>query len=187
LDAGYKKWEISNYWGLSALPIGRIDLGFDNMIYMFNAEAIEKAKELKASRVTLAVEDTLNNLTALTMESPLPVVMIVYQDVPLFTSAVCLRDNACKDCDHKPLWLDLQRDGKKYKALSQNCQMTVLGDKALSIAAEAKNLYADFYRADFCYRTYTPQQVKQILDDLQSFTDSANTLKGNIERKSNVF
>jgi putative protease len=187
LDAGYKKWEISNYWGLSALPVGHIDLSFDNMIYMFNVEAIEKAKELKASRVTFAVEDTLNNLTTLSMETPLPVAMIVYQDVPLFTSAVCLRDNACKDCDHKPLWLDLQRDGKKYKALSKNCQMTVFGDKALSVAADAKNLYVDFYRADFCYRSYTPQQVKQILDSLQSFTDGANTLKGNIERKGNVF
>ena len=123
LDAGYKKWEIGNYWGLSVLPIKKIDMSFDNMIYMFNCHALQMAKDMRVSRATLAVEDTLSNMENLANNSPLPIAVVVYQDVPLFTSAVCIRDNACKDCSTKPLWIKLEKDGNKYEALSKDCSL----------------------------------------------------------------
>ena len=46
LQQGFKKWEIGNYWGLEVLSDKNIDLSFDNMIYMFNTQAVQKAKEI---------------------------------------------------------------------------------------------------------------------------------------------
>ena len=187
LDAGYKKWEIGNYWGLSVLPVKKIDLSFDNMIYMFNRYALQKAKDMRISKATLAVEDTLSNMETLVVSSPLPVVVVVYQDVPLFTSAVCIRDNSCKDCNQKPTWIKLEKDGQKYEALSKDCQLMMFNEKAFCMAKEAKNIKADFYRADFVYKNYTPEKVKLIMDRLMHFEDAENCTKGNIIRKNEVF
>lgn len=187
LDAGYKKWEIANYWGLGILPVKKIDLSFDNLIYMLNAEAVKMAQETGASRVTLAVEDTFANMKNLALAAPLPTVMVVYQDVPLFTSAVCIRENACKDCDKRPLWIDLVKDGQKYRALSKECQLTMFANQAFAAASEAKEIRADFYRADFCYKDYSALMVKDLLEELMRFEDPAGCLKGNLRRRNEMF
>lgn len=187
IDAGYKKWEIGNYWGLNLLPVKKIDLSFDNMIYMFNTQAMQMAKDLRISRVSMAVEDTLNNVEYLALNAPLPVSFVVYQDVPLFTSAVCVRDNSCKDCDQKPLWFRLEKDGQKYEALSKNCSIMMFNEKPFCIAKEAKNIRADFYRADFVYKNYSPEKVVEILNKLMNFEDVAGCIKGNMVRKGEVF
>ena len=187
IDAGYKKWEVSNYWGLSALPIKKIDVSVDNMIYMFNSQALQMAKDMHLSRATFAVEDTLDNIETLAYESPIPTTLVVYQDVPLFTSAVCIRNNLCKDCSRKPLWIKLERDGKRYEALSKDCSLMVFYEKSFCMAKEAKNIKTDFYRADFVYKNYSPENVRDILDKLMNFEDVSNCIKGNILRKNGSF
>ena len=62
LNAGYKKWEIGNYWGLTILPDKGIDLSFDTPLYVLNSQAMTAAQELGADRVTFSVEDTESNL-----------------------------------------------------------------------------------------------------------------------------
>ena len=56
------------------------------------------AGEMGAARVTLSPEDVLRNMKSMAAASPLPVVLPVYADVPLFISADCIRSNACADC-----------------------------------------------------------------------------------------
>lgn len=187
LDAGYKKWEIANYWGLAVLPIKKIDLSFDNLLYMFNTQAMQMAKEIGASRITLSVEDTMSNLKNLALAAPLPLTFVVYQDVPLFTSAVCIRETSCKDCDRKSCWIDLGKDGQKYMVLSKECQTMMFACQPFAVATEAQEIRADFYRADFCYKNYLPQQVKKILTGLMNFNDPSGCLKGNLLRKGEVF
>ncbi len=187
LNMGYKKWEIANYWGLSVLPVGNLDVSFDNLIYMFNTEAMQMAKEIGASRVTLAVEDTLSNLKNLAMEAPLPVEMVVYQDVPLFTSAVCIRQNSCRDCDRKDLWMDLQKDGVGYKVLSKNCETKVFSALPFAAAEQVKEIRADFYRADFCHKKYGPEQVRDIIKSLMNFKNPDACMSGNILRRNEMF
>lgn len=187
LNAGYKKWEIANYWGLGMLPVDRLDMSFDNLIYMFNTQAMQMAKEIAASRVTLAVEDTLSNIKNLAMEAPLPVAMVVYQDVPLFTSAVCIRQNLCKDCDKKEMWMDLQKDGVKYQALSKDCETKMFSALPFAVAEAAKDVRADFYRADFCYKKYSAAQVKEIMVRLMNFENPKDSLGGNMARKNENF
>ena len=187
IEAGYKKWEISNYWGLSVLPLKKIDLSFDNLIYMFNLEAMQMAKEINISRVTLPIEDCLSNLYETAQAAPLPITMIVYQDVPLFTSAVCIRENSCKECSKKTEWLELEKDGVRYKALSKNCQLMLFNERVFCAAREAKDIKADFYRVDFCYKKYSTQEVKDILQSVVNFEDVLPCIKGNLLRKNEMF
>lgn len=184
IGQGYCKWEIGNYWGLEVLPENGIDLSFDTPLYMLNTQAIAQAQEMKASRVTLALEDDLKNMRALVEKSSLPMTMAVYQDVPLFTSADCIRSNACKDCVRGEKWVNLNRDGQKYQALSKDCQIMLFADKPYCAAAEAKSVKADFYRADFCYKKYQPQEVVRIFNKLRKFEDIGNCGKGNLVRQN---
>ncbi len=187
LNAGYKKWEISNYWGLEMLPVKKVDLSFDNLVYTLNSESVEMVCKCGGNRVTLAVEDTFSNIKNMAMISSLPVAMVVYQDVPLFTSAVCIRDNLCKDCNREKKWIKLEQNGKVYEALSENCQLMLFDKRAYCVASEAKNVKADFYRADFVYKDYTAEDVVAILAKLMNFEDINQTQKGNISRRNENF
>jgi len=187
IDMGYKKWEIANYWGLGILPTDKLDVSFDNLIYMFNPEAAQMAKEIGAGRITLAVEDCLSNLKNMAVESPLPVALVVYQDVPLFTSAVCVREGECKDCGRGLLWMEMDREGQKFDVLSKDCQVMVFDKKPYCIAKEAKEIRADFYRADFVYKDYDAEEVAFILNRLMRFEDVAKGIKGNVARINEMF
>lgn len=182
LGQGYKKWEVANYWGLNALPEAGIDLSFDASLYMMNTQAIEMAKKMRVSRVTLAVEDDMNNLKALAMKSSLPLAMVVYQDVPLFTSADCIRSNSCKDCVRDEKWTNLTKNDLKYQVLSKDCQVMLFADKPLSLAAEAKEIKVDFYRVDFCYKKYSSEKAAKILAEARAFRVLDNVNKANIKR-----
>ncbi len=184
IGQGYRKWEIGNYWGLEVLPENGIDLSFDAPLYILNTQAIAQAQVMKAARVTLALEDDLKNMQVLAERSSLPVTMTVYQDVPLFTSADCIRSNACKDCVRGEKWINLNRDGQKYQALSKDCQIMLFADKPYCAAEEAKSVKADFYRADFCYKKYQSHEVAQIFDKLRKFEDIGNCVKGNLVRQN---
>lgn len=184
IGQGYRKWEIGNYWGLEILPENGIDLSFDTSIYMLNTQAIAQAQDMKAAHVTLALEDDLKNMQALSEEGCLPVTMVVYQDVPLFTSADCIRGNACKDCVRGEKWINLNRDGQKYQALSKDCQIMLFADRPYCSAAEAKSVKADFYRADFCYKKYQTHEVAHIFNKLRKFEDIGNCGKGNLVRQN---
>lgn len=161
LAAGFRKWEIGNYWGLSVLPENGIDLSFDASLYMMNNQAVEAAKEMGASRVMLAIEDWVPNMQKLVENSPLPVVLAVYGDPALFTSAACIRTNACKDCPRGEKRLHLQKDGIGYEVLSKNCQTVLYRKNPFSRTDEAKDIKADYYQVDFMYRKYDANEAMQ--------------------------
>ena len=178
-DGGYHKWEVANYWALNILPTDRLDISFDSSLYMLNTQAISMAAEIGTSQVTLSLEDIKLNICNLIEKSNLKTNLVIYQDIPLFTSVGCIRDNDCKVCPQGELWFDLQNQGQKYKALSRNCQMMVFDNKPFCIAAEAKDLAPDYFRMDFCYRPYTAEKVKKIVNQLIEFNDIDNCIKSN--------
>ncbi len=187
LGAGYKKWEIANYWGLSVLPEKGIDLSFDAPLYILNSQAMSMAKEMGVSRVSFSVEDTESNILNLNNNAVLPTTLIVYQDTPLFISASCIRSNTCAQCDHQDRWIDLKKDGISYQALSSHCQLMLFGRKPYCISPLAEKFRPDFYRADFCYKKYTTEQVLQIFTKLRKFEPIVNTVSANIERNVDLF
>lgn len=179
LDSGYHKWQVANYWALEILPLEKLDISFDSTIYMLNSQAVSMAREIGASKVSLSLEDIKLNICNLIEKSPLKTELIIYQDVPLFTSVGCIRDNDCKNCTRGEKWFEIERDGTKFSALSRNCQMMIFDSRPYCIADEAKNLTPDFFRMDFCHKQYTPEKVKNIVNDLLKFNNITNCIKGN--------
>jgi len=179
LAGGYHKWEVANYWALEFLPREKLDISFDSSLYMLNTQAIAMAREISASQVVLSLEDTKINICNIAQKSCLKTSLVIYQDIPLFTSVGCIRDNDCRNCKQQTLWFDLARQGRKYKALSQNCQMMLFAQKPYCLAAEAPEVAADFWRMDFCYVPYTAAKVRDICAKLQHFSDVDGCTKGN--------
>ena len=182
LSQGYRKWEIGNYWSLSVLPEKGIDLCYNASLYMLNSQAIEEARQTGASRVTLSWEDTFDNMRCLAEKSPLPVCLPVYEDVPLFTSAACIRSNPCKGCVRGEKWMRLSKGGDVYDVLSKDCQTMLFNDKPLCLAAEAPKVGADYFRVSFMHKKYTPEDVRKIWDKVKRFQDVDSCLKGNFHR-----
>ncbi|MBR1840500.1 MAG: U32 family peptidase [Alphaproteobacteria bacterium] len=185
LALGYKKWEVANWWSLQILPIEKLDISFDSSIYMLNTQAISQAAEIGASQVTLSLEDIKSNVCNIIEKSKLKTNLVIYQDVPLFTSVGCIRDNDCKVCPRGEMWFDMQNKGQKFKALSRDCQMMVFDEKPFCVAAEAKDLSPDYFRADFCHRPYTPQKVADIVNKLLEFNNIKDCISGNF-LKNNI-
>lgn len=184
LASGYHKWEVANYWALEVLPTQRLDISFDSSLYMLNTQAIAMASKIGASQITLSLEDIKVNICNIAEKSNIKTSLVIYQDVPLFTSVGCIRDNDCKNCSQKTLWFDLERQGRKFKALSQNCQMMVFDDKPYCIAADATDVMTDFLRMDFIYKPYTAEKVRAICEKLQNFEDVEACIKGNFLNKN---
>ena len=181
LDMGYHKWEIGNWWGKEMLPNKGIDLTFDAPLYMLNSESTAFAKEAGARRVTLSVEDTLDNIKVVAAKSALPTTLIVYQDVPLFTSANCIK-NACGTCDKSACVLPLKNGGQTYFAGIQNCQLTLYNEHAFYIGADRTKVPADYYRVDFVNRPYTAQKVQDLWQQIQNAEKISHTMTGNLLR-----
>lgn len=182
IDIGYKKWEINNYWGFSVLSDKNIDLSLGSMLYMFNTQAIAMAKDMGASRITLGSEDTLDNLQKVSELSSLPTVFTVYQNIPLFISAVCVRENSCAQCDKKLKWSRLEKDGKNYLLKSLNCQTEVYSVNAFSAVDEMKKIITDYAKIDFCHIDYSPDEVADIWQKICRGENPRGTTKANLQR-----
>jgi len=177
---GYTRFEIGNVWGLEALP-KEADITADSSFYMMNSEAIELAKEWGLKRITLSVEDTLENLQEVAEKSALPCVLTLYQDVPLFQSVNCLTRH-CAVCQKKECRMRLTRGGQIYHTWTKNCQTTVFNDKPFYIGKEREQIRADFYRLDFINRPYTPEQVSDIIQKVHS-GENIPSLSGNLKKE----
>lgn len=179
LDGGYRKWQVANYWAPEILPVKQLDISFDSSLYMLNTQAIALAAEIGADRVTLSLEDTKTNICDLIVKSPLKTELVIYGDIPLFTSAACIRDNDCSVCNRKDLFYTLNKDGHRYTAFSHNCQTMVFDAQPYCLASEAADLKPDYFRADFCYLPYTAEKVAEVFAKLREFSDLVPCIKGN--------
>ena len=79
LSAGYQKWEIGNPAGFTLLPKS-VDITLDSTITMMNTQAVEQALENGVSRITFSVEDTGDNIKALS-EKTKQTAFVLYQDI----------------------------------------------------------------------------------------------------------
>lgn len=77
-------------------------------------------------------------------------------------------------------WLELTRNGVRYKALSRDCQIMLFDERPLCFAAEAPEVKAAAYRVDFCFRPYSSEQAAGIWTRVRGFRDTDGCAKGNI-------
>ncbi len=181
LNLGYRKWEIGNPWGLNVLPEKGIDLSFDNAFYTMNSQAIWMAQKMNASRITMPIEDTLENIVCLNDKSPISTVAVVYQDIPLFQSANCIKNN-CKHCQKQTCFIPIKKATDSYWAKIKNCALTLISSKPFYMGKLREQVQSDFYRIDFVHQHYTPEQVQDLIRKIQAGEMIPNTQIANLKK-----
>lgn len=177
---GWTRWEIGNPAGWNLLPRG-MDLTLDATVSLMNTQAVAMALENGCSRVAFSVEDTGDNIHALSRKTT-QTTLILYQDIPLFLSANCVRENACRDCPRGRLEMDLTGPKGRYILVSENCQTTVMDTRAFALPPTARTLPAGAYRVDFCHRAYTPDQARRIWTAIRAGKPIPHTTTGNFNK-----
>ncbi len=180
-DAGYQKWLIGNISGLDLLP-QKAEVSFDNTIGMLNTQAVAYAFEQKVKGITFSVEDTSENIQKLAKEIQ-NTTLVVYQDIPLFISANCVRKNTCLECSHKPL-TDVIKNGKDlFLMVSKDCQTVLIRQTPYYIGSDIKGILPTYYRLDFCNRTYSVDEVLNVIEKAKSGQMIKNSFTGNFKKK----
>jgi putative protease len=116
--------------------------------------------------------------------------LILYQDIPLFTSEVCVWANmksACPGldrCDFEKMVLTNEY-GDRFTAINEACRIVVINESPFSIIHLIQTFldagHKD-YRIDLCYRDYSPENISRLLSGIQSGEKVKNSTIGNFER-----
>ena len=180
-DAGYTRWEIDNPAGLTLLP-AKADITLGGCVSMLNTQAIAQALSLGIRRFTFSVEDTRTNIAALarlTTQS----VLVLYQDIPLFLSDNCIRENDCATCPRGRLEIPLSNGKGNYLAISERCQTTLIDAVPFALPPGAQDIPVGGFRIDFCHRKYTPARAQQIITALHRRQKITPSTSGNFEKQ----
>ncbi|HEY3321199.1 MAG TPA: U32 family peptidase [Planctomycetota bacterium] len=178
--AGWTKWEASNLssWTFLGLPMLRAENGKDvaaNLatdwsLYVVNRAAALQMLDLGASRFALSPEDGLDNMRSLLAEFGAQATVIVHQDTPLFLAESCAYANLIGGCPGKANCRFEKMEmvsnyGEKVTAFDYRCRTITLNKTAFCLTPYLKELAAagaTSVRADFVYRDYSSQQVRDI-------------------------
>jgi U32 family peptidase len=153
------------------LPQGArgIALATDWSVYVINRAAALQVIDMGAERFALSPEDGLDNMRSLLQEFGPRAVVIVHQDTPLFLAESCAYANLIGGCPGKANCSFESMDmissyGEKVTALDYHCRTIVLNKGPFCLAPYLKELAkagAVSLRADFIYRKYTPDAVRE--------------------------
>ncbi len=157
-SAGWQKWEAANVSAWHFLAPG-IDLSTDWSVYVTNRLAALQVLEMGASRFTLSPEDGLANMRSLLEEFGPKATVIVYQDTPLFVSETRV-EQAEMTSSH----------GDRVLALDCRGRTVVISRRPFCLASrlnELKDAGAVSVRADFVFRPYRPEEVRDLWRSLR--------------------
>jgi len=167
-----------------------IDITTDWPCYAMSRETVRSWLDQGVSRVTLSIEDGAANLREVLREFANHADVVVYQDTPLFTSESCVHANMLGHCPGKAK-CDFKQmemtgpDGKRYLAVDRWCRSIILNDQAFAWGQRVRDLEkmgAHRFRLDFIYRTYTPEQIQKICEQVMNAQPVAQTHEGNWTR-----
>lgn len=130
-ESGARRFIVDNYYGFELLkefPDVRIAAG--SFLYVMNSYAAAALKDMGAKWATLALESSAENMQEVVRHAPLLMVQVVSGFPPLFTSAVCVRQNDCQHCDKQLYRFPMRQNGKEYSVVCQDCQVQVFAAKA---------------------------------------------------------
>lgn len=129
-NAGARQFVAENYYAFDCLKgYDDITIGAGSFIYVMNRYAAEMLRQMGAKWCMPALESSELNMKELAQTSPLRLVQSVKGYPPLFTSAVCVRDNDCAQCNKKNKQWFINNNGKVYKVVSKNCEIKVYNSK----------------------------------------------------------
>ena len=125
-DAGARKFVAENYYAFEMLrQYEGVQIGAGSFIYVMHHYATAALRDIGAAWATLALESPAENMAETAAKALVPTVQAVFAYSPLFTSAVCIRPNACKDCSRGVKRYRLKKDGRAFTAVSRDCQVQV--------------------------------------------------------------
>lgn len=125
-DAGARKFVAENYYAFEMLrQYEGVQIGAGSFIYVMNHYATAALRDIGAAWATLALESPAENMAETAAKALVPTVQAVFAYPPLFTSAVCIRPNVCKDCSRGVKRYRLKKDGRAFTAVSRDCQVQV--------------------------------------------------------------
>ena len=123
-EAGVRQFVIENYYGFEVLKkYSDVKIGAGHFLYVMNRYAVAQLALFGCKFATLALESSADNMVEVVKNSPLPMLQIIEDCPPLFTSAVCIRRNDCAHCDHLPKQWRLKSGGREYIVVSRDCQV----------------------------------------------------------------
>jgi putative protease len=173
-EDGWRKWEAANLSAWDDLgvdptaPATDLDLSTDWSIYVINRFAAQQVLAMGATRFALSPEDGLANWRSLLAEFGPRAVLIVYQDTPLFLAESCAYANLIGGCPGKAncrfeSMEMVSSHGESVTALDYHCRTIVLNQGPFCLSPRLPELAkagAVSLRADFVYRPYQPQEVR---------------------------
>lgn len=115
-DAGARKFVAENYYAFEMLrQYEGVQIGAGSFIYVMNHYATAALRDIGAAWATLALESPAENMAETAAKALVPTVQAVFAYPPLFTSAVCIRPNACKDCSRGVKRYRLKKTGARLR------------------------------------------------------------------------
>ncbi len=166
------------------------DIAADWPVYAVNRMAAEQALAMGASRFALSPEDGFANMRKLLAEFGDRAAVIVYQDTPLMISESCAWTAAggkCrgpKGCRFATIDASSERSGG-ILILNVGCRTVVIGKRPLCIASRLRELAAagaKILRAEFAWRPYDPDRVRDIFRSLRAGLDIPGSHPANFDR-----
>jgi putative protease len=167
---GWTKWEAANLsaWHYLANKTP-LDLAADWSIYTVNRSAAQQLLDMGLTRFALSPEDGLRNMRSLLAEFGARAVVIVYQDTPLFLAESCAYANLIGGCPGKAnckfeSMEMVSTHGERVTALDYHCRTIVLNQGPFCLSTRLRDVAragAVSLRADFIYRRYEPEDVKE--------------------------
>jgi len=128
---GARQFVAENYYAFAFLKHYKdIKVAAGHFLYVMNSYAAAALKEQGVAWATLALESSSDNMRQVINHTPLPLVQITKCYPPLFTSAVCLRKNACQDCPRGEKTWTLKKDSKEYTVVSKDCMIQLFAKTA---------------------------------------------------------
>lgn len=167
--AGWSKWEVANLSGWNYVGAAA-DLATDWSVYVLNRLAARQLLTMGVTRFALSPEDGLANWRSLLAEFGSQAVLIVYQDTPQFMAESCAYANLIGGCPGKAncqfeSMEMVSSHGEKVTALDYHCRTIVLNQGPFCLTPrwrELGEIGAISVRADFIYRKYEPEQVRDV-------------------------
>jgi len=130
-QAGVRRFVAENYYAFEILkPYKGLKIAAGSFLYVMNSYAALTLKEIGVSWATLALESSPDNMKEVISLTPLPLAQVIKSYPPLFTSAVCLRKNACQDCPRGEKTWTLKKDSKEYTVVSKDCMIQLFAKTA---------------------------------------------------------
>ncbi len=187
IKRGFRQFQISNLGAMGLFSGADVILYADYPLYSLNPLSVIKQRELGFKRQTLSPEDGMENLKTLLSDNT---DLILYQDIPLFTSEVCVWANMKSECPgidrcgFEKIVLTNEH-GDRFTAINEACRTVVINERPFSIIHLIQTFletgHRD-YRIDLCYRGYSSETISDLLSGIQSGKKVKNSTIGNFER-----